>query len=43
MDYKGCTIDTSAIYGDKVSVEIEGCDMLFDSVEQAKKYINEEL
>lgn len=43
MDYKGITIDTSAIYGDRVSINIDGDDVLFDSVANAIQYIEEEL
>lgn len=40
MKYKGFIIDTSSIYGGKVSINICGDDVLFDDIEEAKMYID---
>lgn len=41
--YNNYVIDTSPIYGNKVSINIEGDDILFETVEDAKNYIDNEL
>ena len=43
MTYKGIAIDTSAVYGDKVSVNWWGEDFIFGTLEEAKKFIDDEL
>lgn len=41
MNYKNQIIDTSTIYGNKVSVNMFGEDFIFNTIEEAKKFIDE--
>ena len=43
MRYKGIDIDTSAIYGDKCSINWWGEDFIFDTLDEAKEFINNEI
>lgn len=43
MEYKGVTIDTSAIYGGKCSINWWGEDFIFNTLSEAKDFINNEL
>ena len=39
MDYKGYTIDTS-VYGNLITVFYEGNDLVFNTVQEAKEFID---
>lgn len=40
MEYKGYTIDTS-VYGNLITVFYEGDDLVFNTVQEAKQFIDE--